>query len=220
MCGRFSLVIKKEVVSEYFEVQMPLELEPLLKQYNIAPTETVMGITHDEKQQKQLLPFRWGLIPYWIKQEKDIRLKCINAKVETVATSTVFKYSFKKMRCIIPATSFFEWKDKQPYLIEAKNKHPLAFAGLWSRWENENKSIDTCCIITMDALGGSAKIHHRMPLIIDKENFNRWLDIKRPDEDLLMSLTKAIPYGELVTCPVTKKMNRALYKNEDAIKCL
>jgi putative SOS response-associated peptidase YedK len=72
--------------------------------YNVAPTQKVPVILNNDGILR-LDAFRWGLIPFWAKDAK-IGYKMINARADTVAEKPVFRDSFKRRRCLIPADGF------------------------------------------------------------------------------------------------------------------
>jgi putative SOS response-associated peptidase YedK len=136
----------------------------------------VLAIRLDpETKQRSLDRLRWGLVPYWAKDEK-IGFKTINARAETIDTAHSFRSAFKKRRCLIPADGFYEWKKvtggKIPHSIEMKNDSPFVFAGLWEGWENPETQewLRTCTIITGQPNELVAEIHTRMPVILPPEN--------------------------------------------------
>jgi hypothetical protein len=113
--------------------------------YNIAPSQEVLAIRlNPETKQRSLDRLRWGLVPYWAKDEK-IGFKTINARAETIDTAHSFRSAFKKRRCLIPADGFYEWKKviggKIPYSIEMKDGSPFVFAGLWGLAEPRNSGV-------------------------------------------------------------------------------
>jgi len=149
---------------------------------------------------KKIHFYNWGLIPFWVKDEKtaeSIRTKTGNAKAETIHDKPSFRQPIMKKRCLILTTGFFEWrlfnKKNYPYYIRMKDHKPFALAGIWDTWKNPktNKAINTFSIITTKASPLLAKIHNkkkRMPVILEKENEKVWLNEKiQADEiDLLM----------------------------------
>ena len=140
-------------------------------------------ITNEDTTQIQFL--NWGLIPVWAKDE-TIRKNTLNARIETIYEKPTFK-SIVKNRCLIIANGFYEWqwldekgKQKQKYLISLPDNELIAFAGLWSLWQNKtiNQTIGTYTILTTEANELMSKIHNtkkRMPLIISQENEFDWL---------------------------------------------
>jgi putative SOS response-associated peptidase YedK len=128
---------------------------------------------------------RWGLIPYWSKDAK-IGYSTINAKAETVATAPAFREAFRRRRCLVPADAFYEWqkldpKHKQPFAIALASREPYGLAGLWERWKDPQAStqtgewLETFTIITTDANQVVAPLHNRMPVIIERKDYARWL---------------------------------------------
>jgi putative SOS response-associated peptidase YedK len=147
--------------------------------YNIAPSQEVLAIRFNtETKQRSLDRLRWGLVPYWAKDEK-IGFKTIKARAETVDTAHSFRSAFKKRRCLIPADDFYEWKKviggKIPYSIEMKDDSPFVFAGLWEGWQNPETQewLRTCTIITGQPNELVAEIHTRMPVILPPETHER-----------------------------------------------
>jgi putative SOS response-associated peptidase YedK len=121
--------------------------------YNVAPTQQV-PIVRLEDGRRRLAMVRWGLVPFWAK-DLNVGYKMINARAETVAEKPSFRTAFRKRRCLVPASGFYEWKgpagEKQPYYITLKGG-PMTFAGLWESWRSaEGETIESCTIIVTDA---------------------------------------------------------------------
>lgn len=138
MCGRFTLAIEPQELAEAFDLAETLDDFP--PRYNIAPSQPIAAILKspdDQERHFQLL--KWGLIPSWSK-DPSIGNRLINARGETVATKPSFRAAFKRRRCLIPATGFYEWQKheggKQPFYIRLRNQQPFAFAGLWETWQD------------------------------------------------------------------------------------
>ena len=156
MCGRFSQNYTWEEVYAFLKVfGTPRNLRP---HYNIAPTMNVDVIRLDREGRRELVSTRWGLAPYfWKKSLKEVPAT-FNARAETIVEKPMFRNSFKRRRCIIPASGFFEWTDeadgKQPHLFTAADGSPiLAFAGLWDRWIDpaSKEEILSCIVIVSGA---------------------------------------------------------------------
>ncbi len=189
MCGRFTLVADAEVLKNRFSLKNMDHLD-VHKRYNIAPTQDVLTVIHDGLQNKAGF-LRWGLIPHWTK-DKSIGNKMINARVETINTKPSFRTLLERRRCLVIADGFYEWKKmkekKQPYHILLKTKEPFAFAGLWDKWEDGNEVIYSCTIITTKSSGEMEDIHTRMPIILDKEQEEIWLDRSMKNTEVLKNL--------------------------------
>lgn len=195
MCGRFILQAKSwAYISEWFDL-VDFDFEPTFSP-EIAPTQTVAAVVLREGR-RVLVPFRWGLIPSWAKEIK-IGSRMINARAETVHEKPAFRVAFRKRRCLIPATGFFEWQQrpggKQRMLIRLESGEPFAFAGLWESWRPRDNPdaapIHSCTIITTDANELVAPIHDRMPVILAPDDYSAWLDPNFDDLPWLQHLLR------------------------------
>ncbi|MBA2655422.1 MAG: SOS response-associated peptidase [Tatlockia sp.] len=177
MCGRFALIPDDEIIKTQFAVS---EVPPLEPQYNIAPSLTVLAIVKVEHHNHAVL-FRWGLIPYWAK-DKKIGNSLTNARAETVMEKPAFRKAFQSRRCLMVMSGFFEWQEqgavKQPYYNKHKNNKLMAIAGLWESWQSANgdEVIQSCCLITTKANELLDPIHHRMPVVLNKDAQALWLN--------------------------------------------
>lgn len=205
MCGRYNIVTDAQALYDGFEVIASLDLAP---RYNVAPSQDVLAIRQSE-QGNEAVMLRWGLIPFWAKDTK-IGYKTINARAETVATKPAFRAAYKNRRCLIPASGFYEWQrekdgSKQPYNICMTDKRLFAFAGLWEHWQGpEGKVIESCTIIVTEANELIAPVHNRMPVILDKSDYDAWLD---PSNKAVAPLLKSYPSDEMMTYPVSTMVN-------------
>lgn len=210
MCGRFFLIEDAADVKKHFKAQVNIEILP---RYNIAPSQNSPVICY-QNAVRQLQLMRWGLIPHWSKESR-LKYSTINARAETVATKPVYRMPFKRSRCLVPASGFFEWQKrdagKQPYLIKS-SLGLMAFAGLWDHWEGEGKSINSFTIIVTDANSKIRLIHDRMPVILDEQNYDDWLN---PDADAgsLKALLKPCREEVIELFPVSRYVNSP--KNDD-----
>ncbi|MFZ0287077.1 MAG: SOS response-associated peptidase [Terriglobales bacterium] len=179
MCGRYRLSRRKQILEEQFDTA-PWE-DDWNPRYNIAPTQPVPVIRqHTKEPIRQISLMKWGLIPNWAR-DVSIASSTINAKSETAATKPAFRDPLKFRRCLIPADGFYEWKrngaSKQPYCFETSDGELFAFAGLWDGWKNpEGQWVKTCTILTTTPNAVTSPIHDRMPVILDRECYELWLD--------------------------------------------
>ena len=218
MCGRFVLKAPFSELVRLYSVTNNLNLEP---RYNIPPTEDIAVVRTDLADNgRRLNMLRWGLVPYWAKDIK-IGFSLINAKAETVAEKPAFRDAFKERRCIIPADGFYEWKKldtktKQPYAIVMKDRSVFGFAGLWERWKDRTsgQTIQSCSIITTTPNEICAPIHNRMPVILPKENYAKWLGEEATEPPHLMSMLKPYPAEAMEAYPVGSRVGSV--KNTDA----
>ena len=167
----------------------------------------------------------WDLVPSWAKDPK-IGNKLINARAETIATKPAFRSAFKSRRCLIPATGFYEWKKlpggkKQPYHIEYGDGLPFAFAGLWETWLGDGaQPIESCTIVTGEPNELVRDVHDRMPVILQDEDYDRWLDPKQKDPAALESLLVPYPADRLRLYPISTAVNNARNERAESIERL
>lgn len=150
---------------------------PGLPNYNICPTNPVHVVTAAEGA-RHLVSMRWGFLPNWYHSETSGPL-LINARAETLAQKPAFAEACRQRRCLIPATGFYEWtKDaggnRLPWYIHATDDTPLAFAGIWQSWGRQEPQ-KTCAIVTTEANQSLGVIHHRMPLVLEPQDWPLWL---------------------------------------------
>ncbi len=220
MCGRFVSHSSLSLIEKTFNVDsVAAEVRP---NYNIAPTQTVPVIVHNH--QTRLDTFHWGLVPFWAKDLK-IGNRLINARVETVAQKPSFRTAFKKRRCLIVADGFYEWKgpkgQKQPWYLTLPGDEPFGFAGLWERWTGDPRGeYRSCVIITTAASKSVADIHDRMPVILNPESYDAWLDPENQDAAKLNSILKEGHIRDLTRYPVSKRVNNARNNDAECIKPL
>jgi len=221
MCGRYRLSRRKQVIEEHFEsVSGEEDWSP---RYNVAPTQPVPIIRqHPKEPRRDLSLVRWGLIPSWAKDASG-SASMINARSESAATKPAFRDALKARRCIVPADGFYEWsragKVKQPYCFEVKDGELFAFAGLWERWKDPSGNwIKTCAILTTTPNAVTSAVHDRMPVILNPDNYDLWLDAGFTDVTVVSDVLK--PYdARLMRCyPVSTRINQAA--NDDEECCL
>lgn len=206
MCGRFTLYSADQEIEDRFQLELDF---PLVKSYNIAPTQDVLAIIETDGVRKAN-QFRWGLIPFWAK-DHTIGNKLINARAETLDEKPSFKHLMKRKRCLIVTNGFYEWKKedgkKQPYFIQMESNEPFVFAGLWDTWHQHDESIHTCTIITTTPNDLMKSMHHRMPVILDEEREKFWLDNNISDSTYLKSLLTPYVESQMKAFPVSMMVN-------------
>lgn len=225
MCGRFALYVTLEELTDYFGLsESPTQLAP---RYNIAPTQPVGLVrVNAQSQQREWALALWGLIPSWSK-DPTIGARMINARAETVDEKPAFRAAFKRRRCIIPASGFYEWKKmnggKQPYFITSADGEPLGLAGLWESWSGPNgEALESCTILTTDANEAVALLHDRMPVILNPEDYDEWLGAGKdstPAQLLqLKHLLRPFPADLMTLYPVSTYVNRPRNEGEACIE--
>ncbi|KMK95726.1 SOS response-associated peptidase [Rossellomorea marisflavi] len=206
MCGRFSLIESVHELQQQFEFDLSADLQP---RFNIAPSQEVFSIISDGKKRRGGM-LRWGLVPHWAKEAK-IGYKMINARAEGINEKPSFREPFRKKRCLIIADGFYEWKKvddrKQPYRFVMKDGKPFAFAGLWETWKKGDAPLHTCTIITTTPNALTEDVHDRMPVILKRTDYARWLDPSNQAVDELKSLLVPYPAEEMELYAVSELVN-------------
>jgi len=218
MCGRYRLSRRKQIIEEQFDCD-PWEddWEP---RYNIAPTQPVPVIRqHPNEPSRQISLMRWGLIPNWARNA-SIASSTINAKSETAATKPAFRDPFRFRRCLIPADGFYEWKrggvSKQPYCFEVNDGELFAFAGLWDGWKDPSgKWVKTCTILTTTPNAVTSTVHDRMPVILDPNSYDLWLDPAMLNVEAISELAKPFDARMMRCYPVSTRVNHVVNDDEE-----
>jgi putative SOS response-associated peptidase YedK len=219
MCGRFTLSTPPQTLQEIFDLQETPDIPP---RYNIAPSEAIATIRRPQPQaQRELVMLRWGLVPPWAK-DPDVGSRMINARSETAATNNAFRSAFRRRRCLIPADGFYEWQKlerrKQPYWIRMRDGLPFAFAGLWEHWEGQpGQILETCTILTTAPSDVVRPIHDRMPVILEPDVWDLWLDPSVQEPDMLQPLLHAYPAEQMLAVPVSNLVNNPANDHPECI---
>lgn len=175
MCGRYALHAHPQVIALQFGLAAAPESRP---RYNIAPASELLVVRAADGA-AQAAHLRWGLVPRWAK-DPAIGARLSNARAETVAEKPSFREAFRRRRCLVPASGFYEWKAeagrKQPYYVYPARGELFAFAALWEAWHGPEGVLESCAILTTDANAVMQTIHDRMPVIIAQRDYSRWLD--------------------------------------------
>ncbi|HEX4855405.1 MAG TPA: SOS response-associated peptidase, partial [Limnobacter sp.] len=174
MCGRYVLEGPVSRYSEYFRARLTGAFPEFEEnRYNIAPTMQVPVVRINREGQRVLIAHRWGLIPSWAK-DTSIGAKLNNARGETVHEKPSFRQAFKRFRCLVPASGYFEWRAppegskarKQPFFITPTDVPYFAMAGVCDHWTDKatGELIMSVAIITTSPSEKLADIHDRMPV--------------------------------------------------------
>jgi putative SOS response-associated peptidase YedK len=219
MCGRFTLTVTPEQLQQAIPgLKIAAEMAP---RYNIAPSQPVAVVPNDGLL--KLDYYVWGLIPSWAK-DPAIGNRMINARGETLAEKPSFRAAFRRRRCLIPADGFYEWQQtpgrttKTPFYIRMKTGEPFAFAGLWESWNAPDGSqVLSCAIITTTPNTLVAAIHNRMPVILPREAYERWLEPGEQDPAQLQPLIRPYPEEAMLAYPVSTLVN---HPENDVAACI
>jgi putative SOS response-associated peptidase YedK len=222
MCGRFAQQRPASELAERFAA------EPLVdeqgERFNVAPTDDALVVVQREDR-RGLVAYRWGLIPHWA-EKAGVGSRAFNARAETVATSPMFRDSFKRKRCLVPVDAFYEWRregtSRQPFAIRRGDGDVLALAGLWSGWRDPDSGElrRTFTIVTTQANQAIAPLHDRMPVILEADRWADWLDPAAADLGELQAMLQPNERVELELYPVSRLVNDVRNDGRDLLRPL
>ena len=209
---------RKQIIEEHFDaVSGDEDWSP---RYNIAPTQPIPVIRQYPREPvRELSLVRWGLIPSWA-TDPSVAARMINARSETAAAKPAFRDALRFRRCLVPADGFYEWsrtgKAKQPYCFEVNGGELFAFAGLWDRWRDaDGNEVETCSILTTTPNAVASAVHDRMPVILDPEGYDLWLDPGMRDVAAASELLKPCD-ARLMRCyPINTRINHVANDDEE-----
>lgn len=226
MCGRYAAKKDPATLSAEFDAVDDTGKDHRGADYNVAPTKQVFtvverhprddeGNADPERTERSLRLMKWGLVPHWAK-DPSVGNRMINVRSETAAEKPAYKSSLKSRRCLMPADGWYEWrregKRKQPFYMTATDGSSLALAAIWSTWRPKDADPDeqpliTCAVLTTEAVGPLAEIHDRMPLVLQPQAWQLWLDPDRQDVSELLVPPSPGLVGSLELRPVSSEVN-------------
>jgi putative SOS response-associated peptidase YedK len=215
--GRFTVKTTWAELVALCRLTMDAPPHNLRPRYNVCPTDPVDVVTAKDDR-RELASMRWGLVPWWwSKPLKELRMATFNARAETVETKPVFRDAFKRSRCLIPISGYYEWQNtpsgKQPWYFTAADGSPiLTVAGLWDEWKNREtgERLKSCTMIVGEPNEFAADIHDRMPVFLRENQFAPWLSGEAGAEVL-----KPVPSDFLQRWPVSKRANSSKADADD-----
>ncbi len=207
MCGR---LVQSFAENDLEDLLGPLTGPTIPIRYNLAPGQP-LAIVREQGGHRMLALVRWGLIPSSAR-DPGVASKLINARAETLEERGAFREAFRRRRCIVPASGFYEWeklgKQRQPLYYRGLNDEPLALAGLWESWRNPGgETVETATIVTVAANDLIAPVHDRMPAILRGEAIAAWLDPRASEGASLKALLVPLAGGALAVRPVSSRVN-------------
>jgi putative SOS response-associated peptidase YedK len=237
VCGRYAASRDPDALVEEFEVDEAVVPAPLPPDFNVAPTKDVYAVVTRQAAQpagpegaepaddrprlvRQLRVVRWGLVPSWAKNP-SVGARMINARMETVADKPAFRRAFARRRCLLPADGYYEWYPvsragraaKQPFYIHPRDGGVLAMAGIYEFWRagaSDTEGADwlvTCAVLTTAAEDAVGRIHDRMPLLVEPDRYQQWLDPEVFEPEQLRRLLVPAAPGRLDAYPVSTAVN-------------
>jgi putative SOS response-associated peptidase YedK len=195
MCGRYALYADPALIARTFRADVGTDLT---LSFNIAPGQNapVIRMNHGKRE---LVALRWGLVPPW-SRGPDSRLSMINARADSVAKKPAYREAFRRRRCLIPASGFYEWGkgkgSRTPFYLRQRSRTLMALAGLWEHWGKDGTAIESFVIIVTSASGASAEIHDWTPVVLAQGNWDAWLTVppERAHELLPLLEPRDIPF--------------------------
>ena len=217
MCGRFTHNLTWAQIYALYQLTLdsppPTNLQP---RFNICPTTTI-GAVITEDGKREYTPMRWSLVPAWWKKKAKETPATFNARAESVAEKPMFRDAFKRRRCLIPASGYYEWLDTtdgtQPVYFTAADNGALTIAGLWDEWTDieTGQPLKSCTMIITEANKFVCDVHDRMPVLLEPDQFSPWLSGTAGVEIL-----KPAPLDVLNRWPVSKRVNSSRADDNDA----
>lgn len=209
MCGRYNITPDVHAWLSALDVLVEVDVDA---RYNVAPGQTVPVIIERDGR-LVAVPMRWGFVPHWQKEAKP-RIRPVNARDDHVASSGMFRDSWRNRRCLVPAGGFYEWKaakeGKRPFLVHRRDARPFAMGGIWDRWPLADGTPETFAIITTTANDAVLPVHERMPVILPEAQMRRWLE----DEAAARTQLAPCPSSWLEVYEIGARVNSP--KNDDA----
>jgi len=221
MCGRLALYSDAPRLARLLEAGLDPELvDGLPPRWNVGPTSAILGVSERPDGRRTIGAYRWGLVPSQARDPAAVR-NTFNARAETVATKPMFRSAFKRGRVLIPVDAFYEWKagsPKQPYAFTRADKEPVVFAGLREWWRgHDGTELRTATIITTQA-GPDMPIHSRQPVVLEEENWARWLDPGATGGPELLGLLGPTREGTLVHHPVDRAVGNVRNEGPELVE--
>ncbi len=210
MCGRFTQFAEPKELEKMFHKNFEYKYRG--PNYNVAPTQSVAIVTPDA-----IIQARFGLVPVWAKS-LNTGYTMINAKAETILEKPAYKGLFRHHRCLVPATGFYEWSGetspKQPHFFTLNDRRIFAFAGLYTtRQDAEGQDLSSFTIITTTPNKLVGKVHDRMPVILEKNEEELWLNTPPEDAESLLGLLDSYPTSKMNDTLVSTAVNSTSAKN-------
>ena len=226
MCGRAYETYTEEELSIQYLNRRPLRLEPLRPNYNMAPTQqSPVVLVRDDARQIELS--RWGLVPVWAKSvAAAAKYSLINARGEEIAEKRTYAKAFRRRRCVVPLSGFYEWQRqgtrKRPFAIHLRDHPIMSVAAVWERWQPADtpEPLHSFSIVTTRANDFMADIHDRMPVILDEQDVEFWLDPEVQEPERVLPLVRPCPPEWLTAYEVSTAVNAPRHNAPDLLRPL
>jgi len=206
MCGRYASARSVQDLAVAFGISDDRVEATTAADWNVAPTKP-MAVVLDRGTGPVLTTVRWGLVPSWA-DDPSIGTRLINARLETAAEKPAFRDALSARRCLLPADGWYEWGvvpggGRQPYFLSPDDGAVLAFAGLWDVWRDaDGRPLPTATILTGAAPADLRDVHDRAPVVVTRDEWQRWLDPRRGTDDV-RDLLRPTPLGTVTARAVS-----------------
>ncbi len=225
MCGRYAIQRDPALLAGQFDA-VDRTAGMITADYNVTPTKTVPIVVErfaGSRTERSVRPVRWGLVPSWA-NDADSGPPMINARAESITSKPAYAESAARRRCLMPATGWYEWQPgdrrRQPVLCSRGDGAELAMAAVFSAWWSPNRTdgpLVTCAVVTTEATGEFAGIHHRMPLVLAGDRWADWLDPGRTEVAELLAPAPDV-LGELRAHPVSSEVNSVRHNRPELLE--
>lgn len=234
MCGRY---VSPEEASIEREWHVGREAgNPLARRFNTSPTTEIAILHPGAARDMAIASARWGLIPTWWKNDAPPTFS-FNARLEEAAGKPMWRHPLRHSRCLIPAEGWYEWQAvegrdpktgkrktlKQPYFLNRADRALFCFAGLLSVWRTPAQDAPqlSCAILTCAASGPVARVHDRMPVVLEAAAFGEWLDPALKDAEQVARLIERHRVSEaFASCRVSTAVNNSRAEGAQLIEPL
>ncbi len=209
MCGRNTVHVRASKIKSRYRLKDEPEFEP---SYNVAPGDRQPVIVGEGTKRSESA--EWNFIPGWAEnRDKWRKRNIINGRSETLHEKKLFRKQADSQRCLVPSTGFYEWKgergSKQPFHVTWKNSEIVSLAGIFTKTDNGY----TFLVVTEEARGKMKEIHDRMPVVLNAETEDEWLD-----EGSKIQGVERLPSEELEVYPVSQKVNDPSFDRPEAVE--
>ena len=216
MCGRYSLICIDDLGLRFRVFDPMLGIR---SRFNVAPTDMMPVIIRAERV--EAVTMEWGLVTHGTRDERGSG-PLINARAETLAERPVFRDLLPTNRCLVPAGGYYEWKRegtrKTPFYIRVKDTTVFAFAGLWRTGTDEGGRPRSCfTILTTEANDLVSPVHGRMPVILNRDDEDRWISGAAPSREEMAALLAPFPSDRMECYAVSPRVNSPLAPNEEGL---
>ncbi len=225
MCGRYAFYDYQELSERLTNVSLDTAFfDQFRPTWNAAPAQTLPVVVEDDGK-VAVRGMTWGLIPKWTKPGERPKVAPINARSETIAEKPMFRSLVKYRRCLVPANGFYEWKrspgGKQPFYIEPSGRQLMLFAGVFDEATGGGGDpLESFSIITTHANDPMANLHERMPVILDDDDLEAWLDRDLTEFEPLEHVLQPAADDAIQIHQVSRDVNNARHNGPELIEPL